>query len=57
MKIEELLKKRRIHRHRASPEEIERLLELADRPQFAKRIAVRGRRQKENRLSPWPVLD
>lgn len=31
MKIEELLKKRRIHRHRASPEEIERLLELADR--------------------------
>jgi len=31
MKIDELLKKRRIHRHRASPEEIERLLELADR--------------------------
>ena len=31
MKIEELLKKRRIHRHRASPEEIERLLELSDR--------------------------
>ena len=31
MKIEELLKKRRIHRHRASPEEIERLLDLSDR--------------------------
>jgi len=31
MKIEELLKKRRIHRHRASPGEINRLLELADR--------------------------
>jgi uncharacterized protein (UPF0332 family) len=31
MKIDELLKKRRIHRHRASPEEIERLLELSDR--------------------------
>ena len=31
MKIEELLKKRRIHRHRASPEEIGRLLKLADR--------------------------
>jgi uncharacterized protein (UPF0332 family) len=31
MNIEELLKKRRIHRHRASPGEIDRLLELADR--------------------------
>jgi uncharacterized protein (UPF0332 family) len=31
MKIEELLKKRRIHRHRASSGEVERLLELADR--------------------------
>ena len=31
MKIEELLKKRRIHRHKASPEEIERLLDLSDR--------------------------
>jgi len=31
MKIEELIKKRRIHRHRASPGEINRLLELADR--------------------------
>jgi len=31
MKIDELLKKRRIRSHRASDEEIERLLELADR--------------------------
>ena len=31
MKIDELLKKRRIRRHRASSEEIGRLLELADR--------------------------
>jgi len=31
MKIDELLKKRRIRRHSASPEEIESLLELADR--------------------------
>jgi uncharacterized protein (UPF0332 family) len=31
MKIDELLNKRKIHRHRASPEEIERLLELAGR--------------------------
>ena len=31
MKIEELLKKRRIRRHRASPSEIARLLELSDR--------------------------
>jgi uncharacterized protein (UPF0332 family) len=31
MKIDELLDRRKIHRHRASPEEIERLLELAGR--------------------------
>lgn len=31
MQIEDLLKKRKIYRHRASPEEIQRLLELADR--------------------------
>jgi len=31
MRVDELLKKRRIHRHRASPEEIKRLLELTDR--------------------------
>jgi uncharacterized protein (UPF0332 family) len=31
MKIDELLKKRRIRRHRASDEELQRLLELADR--------------------------
>ena len=31
MKIDELLRKRKIRRHKASPEEIEHLLELADR--------------------------
>ncbi len=31
MKIDELLSKRKIHRHRASPEEIGRLMELAGR--------------------------
>ena len=31
MQIEDLLKKRKIYRHRAFPEEIQRLLELADR--------------------------
>ena len=31
MQIEDLLKNRKIYRHRASPEEIKRLLELADR--------------------------
>jgi len=40
MKIDELLKKRRIHRHRASPEEIERLLELADRDIRMARITM-----------------
>jgi len=40
MKIDELLKKRKIHRHRASPEEIERLLELADRDIRMARLTV-----------------
>jgi uncharacterized protein (UPF0332 family) len=31
VQIEDLLKKRKIYRHRASPEELQRLLELADR--------------------------
>jgi len=31
MKIDELLRKRKIRRHKASPEEIGRILELADR--------------------------
>lgn len=31
MQIYDLLRKRKIHRHRASQEEIERLLQLADR--------------------------
>lgn len=31
MKIDELLRKRKIHRHRATSEEVDRLLELADR--------------------------